>query len=152
MTSPALSFRAATDADFSRLLALRKQTMDPHLTASGLSTDEDAHLRRLNYHWEDARLILRGDEEVGLLKAYREEAGWYVVQIQIAPAYQRQGLGRQALETVLLQADAENVSVSLSVLKVNPAKHLYDRLGFLVASQTENDFLMTRPAQGFLPT
>jgi len=82
------------------------------------------------------------------LKAYRDDVGWFVVQIQIAPDFQRQGLGEQALQTILDAADTQGLPVSLAVLKANPAKRLYDRLGFAVVSETDIEFLMTRPPHG----
>lgn len=142
-----LVFRPATDADYDHLLALRRATMQAHLIAAGVGHDDEALRTRLSYHWEDAKVIVRDGIDVGLLKAYRDDAGWFVVQIQIAPDFQRQGLGEQALQTILDDADAQGLPVSLAVLKANPAKRLYDRLGFAVVSETDIEFLMTRPGR-----
>jgi len=148
LTVSPLVFRPATDADYDNLLALRRATMEAHLIAAGVEYDDEALRTRLSYHWEDAAVIVRDGVDVGLLKAYRDADGWFVVQIQIAPEHQRQGLGEQALQTVLDRADAEGLPVSLAVLKANPAKRLYDRLGFEVVSENDIEFLMTRPPHG----
>ena len=38
--------------------------------------------------------------------------------------------------------------VELQVLKVNPARRLYGRLGFQVTGETETHYLMQRPTEG----
>ncbi len=44
------------------------------------------------------------------------------------------------------QARAEGVPVALQVLKVNPARHLYERLGFSVVGETAMHCLMRTEA------
>jgi ribosomal protein S18 acetylase RimI-like enzyme len=79
---------------------------------------------------------------VGLLKAYRTETEWVVVQLQIAPAHQGRGIGERALRTVLLAAQADVLPVTLKVLKGNPARRLYQRLGFDIVNEDEIQFHM----------
>lgn len=50
----------------------------------------------------------------------------------MAPEFQRQGIGQQLLAGVLKQAQREDLAVELKVLKNNPAKNLYLRLGFTI--------------------
>lgn len=59
-----------------------------------------------------------------------------MVQIQIDPAFQGQGLGRRLLAGLLRQADDEGAPVTLSVLKGNPARRLYESLGFTPVEET----------------
>ncbi len=42
---------------------------------------------------------------------------------------------------------ATNKAVVLGVLKNNPARRLYERLGFAVASETDTKFMMRREAR-----
>jgi ribosomal protein S18 acetylase RimI-like enzyme len=79
-----------------------------------------------------------------LLKAHRSDTEWRVVQLQIAPALQGRGIGERALRTVLRDADAATLPVTLKVLKGNPARRLYERLGFEVVSEDEREFHMRR--------
>jgi hypothetical protein len=46
------------------------------------------------------------------------------------------------------QADAANLPLELQVLKVNPARRLYERLGLTVIGETDTHYLMQRPAAG----
>jgi ribosomal protein S18 acetylase RimI-like enzyme len=70
-----------------------------------------------------------------LLKAVRDADHWDLVQIQIVPEKQGRGFGSTILEKLLADAVQANVPVSLSVLKANPARHLYERLGFRIVKE-----------------
>ncbi|CAP43281.1 GNAT family N-acetyltransferase [Bordetella petrii] len=143
-----LTLRPVLESDLPYLLALRRQTMDEHLASSGLPADDAAHLARIRYHWEDARIVLLDGAPAGLLKSYRGPSAWHVVQVQVAPDHQGQGLGARLLRGVLEQADAAGLPAQLDVLKTNPARRLYERLGFRVVAESGAEFHMERPAGG----
>jgi len=139
-----LIFLPATEADLPALLALRKQTMDPHLRAADLPVDDACHMLRVRYQWEHARLIMLEGQWAGLFKAYRDAACWQLVQLQIAPPFQGRGLGARVLAGMLAQADAQALPACLSVLKPNPARHLYERCGFRIVGEEGQEYLMRR--------
>ena len=62
--------------------------------------------------------------------------------IEILPEYQNRGVGSAVIRDVLAQAQAEGLPVGLQVLKVNPARRLYERLGFNVVGETATHYLM----------
>ncbi|WMD20469.1 GNAT family N-acetyltransferase [Achromobacter seleniivolatilans] len=137
-----LALQPATDDDLPFLLALRKSTMQEHLQRAGAPLDDNHHLDRIRYHFDDAHIVWLDGRPAGLFKHYRDQAGWRIVQIQIDPAFQGQGLGRRLLVDVLSQADAEDTPVTLSVLKGNPARRLYESLGFTPVEETDLEFEM----------
>jgi ribosomal protein S18 acetylase RimI-like enzyme len=51
-------------------------------------------------------------------------------------------LRRQILEKLLADAAQARVSVSLSVLRTNPARKLYERLGFRIVGQNDHAYDM----------
>ncbi|MBU4612718.1 GNAT family N-acetyltransferase [Achromobacter sp. GG226] len=55
-----------------------------------------------------------------------------VVEIQLAPALRKRGLGTALLRREITRAHAQRKPLRLSVLLKNPALHLYLRLGFEV--------------------
>ena len=61
---------------------------------------------------------------------------------KILPEYQNRGVGSAVIRDVLAQAQAEGLSVGLQVLKVNPARRLYERLGFSLVGETATHYLM----------
>ena len=83
---------------------------------------------------------------MGLLKVVRERRQWELMQIQLAPGVQGQGLGTTLLQSLIAEARSKNASLTLSVLKANPAKRLYDRLGFRMVAEKENSYEMALAA------
>ncbi|WP_175746943.1 GNAT family N-acetyltransferase [Burkholderia pyrrocinia] len=134
---PAIDLRPATLEDLPFLLTLRRLTITGHLQRVGAPTDDEAHDRRIRAHFENAMIVCEGADAIGLLKVTRAAGEWHVHQIQLLPARQGQGIGEAVLRELLADAARENVPVSLSVLHGNPARRLYERLGFRPASETE---------------
>jgi ribosomal protein S18 acetylase RimI-like enzyme len=139
------AFRPATEADIPFLLRLRRQTIDPHLAVAGMAQSDEAHLQRVLYGFDSAQIVLLAGEPVGLLKVVRTAPVWDLIQIQVAPSAQGKGLGEQLLRRLMAQAMAAGSSIKLSVLKANPAKRLYERMGFTVTAETEDAYEMLIP-------
>jgi len=135
--APDLALQPATEDDLPFLLSLRKSTMTEHLRRAGAPLDDAHHLARIRYRFDDAQIVWLDGRPAGLFKHYRDAGGWRIVQIQVDPALQGQGLGRRLLAGVLDQADAEGAPVTLSVLKGNPARRLYEALGFTPTKETD---------------
>ena len=55
-----------------------------------------------------------------------------IIDVSLVPEYRRQGIGSTLLRRVLADASVAGVPVRLSVDMANPARHLYERLGFVV--------------------
>lgn len=70
------------------------------------------------------------------------EDGLQISGIYILPEYQGRGLGTEVIDEVIKQARKRRQPVSLQVLKVNPARRLYERLGFVVIAESETHFQM----------
>ena len=92
--------------------------------------------------FDSIRIVVAGAGDVGMVKAVREPREWQIVQIQLLPEYQGRGIGRQVIEDLQREARSSGVPLKLSVLKVNPAKRLYERLGFVVVQEKATSFEM----------
>ncbi|KVG53558.1 GNAT family N-acetyltransferase [Burkholderia territorii] len=136
---PAICLRPACATDLPFLLTLRRLTMTEHLQRVGAPTDDAAHDQRIRANFDDAMIVADGADAdaIGLLKVTRAADEWHVHQIQILPSRQGQGIGEAVLRALLLEAACEHVPVSLSVLHGNPARRLYERLGFRLVAETE---------------
>lgn len=141
-----LTRRPAATADLPFLLALRQRTMDVHLTASGVSTDLDTHRERLMYRFDCAEIVLADNQAVGLIKVARDAIPWEIIQIQVVPEFQGRGVGAQLLRELITQATCAKADLALSVLKANPARALYERLGFVVVGEDSHEYFMQRQA------
>lgn len=147
---PAIRLRPASPSDLPFLLTLRQLTMTEHLQRVGAPTDDEAHHQRIAAHFDDAMIVCEsanaGIHSIGLLKVTRAAAEWHVHQVQIHPSRQGQGIGEAVLRELLAEAAREHVSVSLSVLHGNPARRLYERLGFRLLSETDSCANLIWPA------
>lgn len=141
---PKLTRRRATPQDIPFLLELRQRTMNGHVVASGAEVSDAHHMARLMHRFECAELLLHEGAPVGLLKVSRDAHEWVVIQIQLAPGYQGGGIGTGLLAEVVDEAANAGVDLTLSVLRANPAKSLYQRFGFVVERETEFSFEMRR--------
>ena len=57
----------------------------------------------------------------------------YIHELQLAPEFQRRGIGTAVLQDVIAEATACEQPVALSVFTINPrARQLYERVGFEV--------------------
>lgn len=145
LTLSDLQRRAATSDDIPALLALREATMRLHMRNSGEDVSPEHMRARLLNGYEHAQVLLHDGAIVGLFKSRCEAQDWVVMQIQLAPHLQGQGLGRALLEQFINQARAAGHDVTLHVLKANPARALYERLGFVVEGEDAHEFHMRLP-------
>ncbi|KVO56981.1 GNAT family N-acetyltransferase [Burkholderia stagnalis] len=141
-----IEWRAATPADMPFLLSLRKLTMTEYLQRAAMPTDDEAHYQRIAARFEDAAILCDEDVCIGLLKLSRTGDAWHLHQIQILPGYQGNGIGEAVLSRMLDEARHAGATVSLNVLHGNPARRLYERLGFECVTETSRGArLMWRP-------
>ncbi|TCK36624.1 acetyltransferase (GNAT) family protein [Paraburkholderia sp. BL8N3] len=138
-----LSLRPATPNDESFLIRLRKLTMTGHLIRAGEPADDETHLQRVRFRYGDASILMYGADDIGLVKAARSGSEWFIFQLQILPEYQGRGLGGHVLRLMLADAERAGSSVSLTVLKDNPARRLYLDLGFRHVGETDIEYRLT---------
>jgi ribosomal protein S18 acetylase RimI-like enzyme len=67
-------------------------------------------------------------------------------RVFLLPEFQGRGIGSQLVGQVLVRARAARLSIRLRVFKVNPAQHLWRRLGFTIVGETQTPWLMERAA------
>lgn len=83
---------------------------------------------RTTYPNADFRIITRGSHPAGRLCVNRTSGAIHLIDIALLPACQGQGLGTAVLESLLVPGHTVILSVQLG----NPARRLYERLGFTV--------------------
>ncbi len=67
------------------------------------------------------------------------------MEVTLFPQFRNQGIGTRLMEVLLAYADALRRPSSLHVEPFNPAKRMYDRMGF-VATETRGIYeFMVRP-------
>ena len=68
-----------------------------------------------------------------------------IVDISLLPEYRGRGLGTRLLREIIAEGDAAGKPVSIHVEIHNPARRLYDRLGFVPVEENGAYLLMRRP-------
>lgn len=76
----------------------------------------------------NCHVILVDGRAAGYISVENRGSFWYIDAIAIAPKHQKRGVGSAALRDIL--AEAGRTPVRLNVLHINPARALYERLGF----------------------
>ena len=138
------SLRPATAKDLGWLLNLRKETMTEHLLNSGMSIEDEELKRRILYNFEDTKIIIQNDNQIGMIKVKEDKEFFELIQIQISPKYQGKGIGKCVIEDLITEAQKKSLPIFLSVLKTNPAKSLYEALGFEVYDEDDKSIKMKR--------
>ncbi len=144
------TFRPSTRHDYSFLYRLNETTMKEYVDQSW-GWDDSVQKKRFQEHFHPGRdeIIVVGGQDVGMV-CVEERAGEILLAgIKILPQFQRKGLGTTIIRKLLADARRSRLPVRLRVLKVNPVKQLYERLGFEVTQETDTHYLMTAaPADG----
>lgn len=137
-----VSLRPATADDLDFLLDLRKTTMTAHMRNSGVDVTDETSLQKVLFLYEIADIIEQGERRIGLLKLKKQEKLWWLHQIQLLPEFQGQGVGGALLSEIVDSARKSGVEVRLHVLKANPARHFYERHGFVISDEAEHAYEM----------
>jgi GNAT superfamily N-acetyltransferase len=95
------------------------------------------------FRLNDARLIMMDDQRVGWIQAQQSESAVTLHQFYVVPALQRRGIGTRILEMVIQEARNQKKPLKVAVVKINPAKDLYNRHGFRVTHEDEYKYYMS---------
>ena len=90
------------------------------------------------------RIITLDDANVGWVQTIRQDEALFVGQIIVERRFQRRGVGTEIMRRLIADAAERRLPVLLSVVKINPARTLYQRLGFHVTHEDDRKFYMKR--------
>jgi ribosomal protein S18 acetylase RimI-like enzyme len=109
----------------------------------GWRGDQFEHRRfRENHDVRTAQIAVVEGENAGWIDVTQRDDGIEIRGIYLLPAFQNRGVGTKILKDVIARGNAEGVPVRLSVAKINPARRLYERLGFAITDESEFKFYM----------
>lgn len=138
-----ISYRPLTEGDMRFVAALYASTRREEIAQTGWPAETQAaflHQQHIAQHahyqasYKDAEWLIveRAGEAIGRLYLHRTQHALSVVDISLAPSARGGGIGSAILADVLAQAREEGLPVDLQVEINNPARRLYERLGFVV--------------------
>lgn len=142
MSAPEPSLRPAAPEDEAFLDRLYASTREREMAAwpwpDGMKRDflrMQAHAQRTDYgrRFPEARveIILVGGAPAGRLAVDRSGGEIDLLDISLLPEHRGQGIGGRLLEGLLAEAARDGRRVRLQVERANPARRLYERLGFV---------------------
>jgi ribosomal protein S18 acetylase RimI-like enzyme len=89
--------------------------------------------RHYGLHYPAAeRLVVERESVIGRLYVDTAASEVRLMEVTLLPAFRNRGIGTLLMEAILAYADALRRPASLHVEPFNPAKRMYDRLGFQV--------------------
>jgi ribosomal protein S18 acetylase RimI-like enzyme len=140
-----ITLRPAARDDYDFLWALLVDTLRPYVEATW-GWDEAYQRTRFRDHFDPAPqdIILADGVAVGVFRVERREDSIFLSNIGITPAYQGLGIGTRLIQDLLEEGQSMGVPVELQVLRVNPARDLYERLGFGIVGESETHWEMRR--------
>jgi len=138
-----IGFRQAKDEDVEFLYALHVATMKDYVDQTWRWNDAfQESVFRKKYVPAQIQVISFDGKDIGMISLEERIEDVFLRAIEILPTYQSQGVGARIIRQVISDSSSKQKPVSLRVLKVNPAKGLYERLGFLVIEETNTHFVM----------
>lgn len=140
---------AADDAFLQRVYASSRQDELAQLPWSEaekrafLAMQFDAQDRHYRAHFPDARfdVVERGGVPIGRLIVERTEDEIRLLDIALLPEHRGAGAGSALLRELLAEAAASSKRVTIHVERANPARRLYERLGFRVEEDEDAIYL-----------
>lgn len=142
------TLRSAMDDDYDFLYELHIASIRPSVEATW-GWDDAFQAEYFRSHWDptNRQIICVDGVDVGTLKLeQRCPEVIFLALIEIHPDYQSQGIGTEVIRDVIADAHRRGLDVELNVVKANPkAKHLYERLGFVITEERKDRYVMVAP-------
>ena len=140
-----ISFRSIKTEDYEFLWRLHNAALKKYVEKTwGWNEDWQKQNFDKNFRVEDGRIVVYENRDIGFFWQIEKENELMLVSIRILPEYQNRGIGTKIIEDLIAAANKKNKNIRLQVLKINPARHLYERLGFVIKAATETHFVMER--------
>lgn len=148
----AVALRPARPDDEPFLIEVYRSTRPEIADCGWTAAQQDAFLRLqfngqqrsylMQYPEAAHQVILFKDKEVGRLITFRTEQEIRLADVALLPQYRNLGIGASLVRELCDQAARINLPVRLQVSKSNPARRLYERLGFRMIGESDTHFQM----------
>lgn len=106
-------------------------------SVKGRATDAEQRMLRQQFVPGQDQIIEIGGEPIGCFGVDDRAEVLYLRYIALLPEVQGRGMGTALLGRLLYKAKITGIPVELTVDKTNPARRLYERLGFRLVLETD---------------
>jgi ribosomal protein S18 acetylase RimI-like enzyme len=139
-----LTLRPARESDEAHLRRVYASTRDEELAVFGWDDDDKDAFLRQQFEAQDAQYRTYPDASLDVIEVDGVPAGrlyvarWpeeiRIMDIALLPPYRNRGIGTSLLRELLAESAASLRRLTIHVEKFNPARALYERLGFAEAA------------------
>jgi ribosomal protein S18 acetylase RimI-like enzyme len=139
-----INFRQAVPEDFDYCARIYFAEMATIIREFKL--DCEAHAASFRRQWDvtDVRIIMRDGADIGWLQSTAREGALFLGQLFVDRRFQRRSFGTEVMHRLISEANEAGQPLRLEVVKINPAKRLYDRLGFRTTGEDDRKYHMCR--------
>lgn len=92
-------------------------------------------IHELDEHINDMKIITLDNKDIGITTFYEENDIYVVGMIAIHPDYQNNGIATNIINNYIKTAQNEKKKIIIKTYKENPARKLYERLGFKIYNE-----------------
>lgn len=158
MTSPTpdsekISLRPELASDEPFLLRLYASTRDEELAFLAANPAQAQAFVQMQFNFQkmsydaqypaaDRTIILSGEREIGRMIVDRTESEHHFIDIALLPEFRGRGIGGALLGELQQEAARDGKGMRLSVRQNNPARRLYERMGFSITGEDGVYFFM----------
>lgn len=128
----AYALRPATEADTDELFRIHRASMTDYVVEA-LGEWPENFARQQHGAWLGegrAQAVIADGQIVGSIDVAWTVDALHVVRMEMDPDFQSRGIGRAILSDLLVEARQRGLPARLEVFAHNPARRLYERLGF----------------------
>ncbi len=144
------TLRSAAEGDFELLRQLHGTTLRPYVEKIwGWNDEQQLKLLRERFDPDKIKIIQKDRIDIGVLQVEHRSGEVFLGNVLLHPEFQNKGLGTAIVGDVINDANKMQLPVTLTVLRPNPAKALYERLGFRVTAEDSVRFFMKRESAPF---
>ena len=135
--------RPAIESERARIFETYRETVGPYI-AQAWGWDDDYQLGSFWKHhpFGEFQTIRVGDSMAGGLHLEQDSADLFIRMLFLAPEFQGRGIGTKLVGDLHSVAQDSGKGLSLKVIRTNPARRLYERLGFLVSNEDDSSLDM----------
>ena len=97
---------------------------------------------------DEVKIIVADGQDVGWIQEQVEDKTINLGSFYVMPAMQGRGIGTKVLDILLTRAADQSKAMTLAVVKINPARHFYEKRGFRITHEDQHKFYMRAEPEG----